>query len=145
MEREIKLRVWDNVNYMSKPFTLTDLMRKRIEFTSNCVVMQFTGKHDKNNKEVYDGDFFREIIEFDEGDEIEYYIIVWIQEWCMFAALDSGEYLDYIQQGVSGLERVDYWEFHLERIHTKEILGNIYENRNKLRGYVFDLDEEITT
>lgn len=57
MSRIIKFRVWDNVDYMSQPFTLHSLMQsERTEFTSDCVVMQFTGLYDKNGKEIYEGD-----------------------------------------------------------------------------------------
>ena len=56
MKREIKFRVWDNVDYMSSPFTLSDLQSKQIQFTSDCEVMQFTGLKDRNGKEIYEGD-----------------------------------------------------------------------------------------
>ena len=57
MSREIKFRVWDNVDYMSKPFTLHSLMgANRTEFTSECVVMQYTGLKDKSGNEIYEGD-----------------------------------------------------------------------------------------
>ncbi len=62
MSREIKFRVWDRVDYMSKPFTLQSLMgANRTEFTKDCVVMQYTGLNDKNGKEIYEGD----VVEFD--------------------------------------------------------------------------------
>lgn len=48
--REIKFRVWDNVDCMSGPITLQDLQDGRIQFTSDCPIMQFTGLHDKNGK-----------------------------------------------------------------------------------------------
>lgn len=57
--REIKFRVWDNVDYMSNPFTLSDLQKGRIKFTDNCIVMQFTGLKDSNGAEIYEGDIMR--------------------------------------------------------------------------------------
>ena len=56
MNREIKFRVWDNVDYMSYPFNLYDIINGRLKFTSECSVMQYTGLKDKNGKEIYEGD-----------------------------------------------------------------------------------------
>lgn len=57
--REIKFRVWDNVNYMSNPFTLNDLVHKKIQFADECVVMQSTGLQDNNCREIYEGDILK--------------------------------------------------------------------------------------
>lgn len=52
---ELKFRAWDNIDYMSTPFTLKDIQNKKIEFTSDAKVMQFTGLKDKIGIEIYDG------------------------------------------------------------------------------------------
>lgn len=52
----LKFKVWDNVGYMSKPFTLQDLQAGRIKFTEDCKVLQFTGLSDRNNKFYCEGD-----------------------------------------------------------------------------------------
>ena len=57
--REIKFRAWDNVDYMSKPFTLEDVRNRNVEFTDDVIIMQYTGLQDKNGKEIYDGDVVR--------------------------------------------------------------------------------------
>lgn len=54
--REIKFRVWDNIDYMSQPFTLNDVMLGKIAFTEDCPVMQYTGLKDWKGKEIYEGD-----------------------------------------------------------------------------------------
>ena len=56
MSRELKFRVWDGVDYMTMPFTLSDLQGGHPGFTFDCAVMQFTGLKDKNGKEIYEGD-----------------------------------------------------------------------------------------
>lgn len=55
-----KFRVWDNVDHMSKPFTLNELQAGLIQFDSVCPVMQFTGLTDKNGVEIYEDD----VVEF---------------------------------------------------------------------------------
>lgn len=54
--RQVKFRAWDNVDYMSKPFTLYELQAGLIQIDSVCPVMQFTGLTDKNGVEIYEGD-----------------------------------------------------------------------------------------
>ena len=54
--REIKFRVWDNVDYMSKPFTLYELQAGLIQIDSVCPVMQFTGFKDSKGQDIYEGD-----------------------------------------------------------------------------------------
>ncbi len=67
--REIKFRAWDNVDYMSKPFTLRDLQRSVISFTTDATIMQYTGLKDKNGKEIYEGDILQLVD--DAGNEIK--------------------------------------------------------------------------
>ena len=57
--REIKFKVWDGVDYMSSPFTLQDLQDKKVQFTSDCKVMQFTGRKDKKLNPIYEGDILK--------------------------------------------------------------------------------------
>jgi uncharacterized phage protein (TIGR01671 family) len=56
-QREIKFRVWDNVDAMWGPYTLYDMQPPRsVEFTKDCPVMQYTGLKDKDGREIYEGD-----------------------------------------------------------------------------------------
>ena len=60
--RTIKFRAWNpELNKMSKPFSFGQILNfwdtnfKSLE-PNKEIVMQFTGLHDKNGKEIYEGD-----------------------------------------------------------------------------------------
>lgn len=103
MKREIKFRVWDNVDYMSSSFTLQHLQERKIQFTPDCIVMQFTGLKDKNGKEIYEGDILDTnwIISFKNG---------------MFGIFDKSHYMG-INQYMSDF---------------REVIGNIHEHEHLL-------------
>jgi YopX protein len=106
MKRTIKFRAWDNVDYMSNPFTLQDIQEGKIQFTSDCKVMQFTGLLDKNGKEIYEGD----LISYDTND------------LCIVEYVDCG----FMRHVVRWDLRHQYYPF---RSHHKYIvIGNLFEN-----------------
>jgi uncharacterized phage protein (TIGR01671 family) len=102
-QREIKFRAWDNVDYMSSPFTLMDIVHARVQFTSDTKIMQYTGLKDDSNKEIYEGDLIR----FLNGN------ILWV-EWnddtCQFQFSDGSPINDGETYSI-----------------YKLIIGNIYE------------------
>lgn len=51
-----KFRVWDNVDHMSKPFTLHELRVGLIQFDCACPIMQFTDIQDRKGNELCEGD-----------------------------------------------------------------------------------------
>lgn len=122
MNREIKFRLWDNVDYMSTPFTLQDIQDKKIQFTSDCKIMQFAGLLDKNGKEIYEGDIicideynawdWRGVVKFSHG--------VFGAEW--LANIESQSMVGSWGQK-HNLRKLD--DDILDR-HV--IIGNIYEN-----------------
>lgn len=110
-KREIKFRVWDNVDYMTT-FTLEDLQLRKVQFTSECVVMQFTGLQDKEGKEIYEGD----LVKCGKSKDAMLAIIVFRQQAFLLQYLPvekkKGEQIyDYME---------DYKHF--------EVLGNVFEN-----------------
>lgn len=56
--REKKFKVWDNVDFMSAPFTLQDLQERKVQFTKDCIELEFTGLLCHGN-EVYEGDLLQ--------------------------------------------------------------------------------------
>lgn len=120
MNREIKFRAWDNVDYMSSPFILQDVQSRKIEFTSDCVVMQFTGLNDIKGNEVCEGDLLG------IGDSTFGFITNQDNETVYYEVKTEGcDYILYrndIQLTWGRLSRVEELGWNCT------ILGNIYQN-----------------
>jgi uncharacterized phage protein (TIGR01671 family) len=113
MNREIKFRVWDGVDFMSKPFTLQDLQLRKIVFAGDTTVMQFTGLKDKNGKEIFEGDIFK---------------------YSLLGAERSSEETEYIEEvkfegGSFDLDATYLGAFH----EDGEVIGNIHQNPELLK------------
>lgn len=80
-------------------------------------LMQFTGLHDKNGKEIYEGDFI--------GGIYESLYVGWCDKCASFQLLSAG-YCFGCEGDINWLEFVND--------ETKEIIGNIYENPELLEG-----------
>lgn len=120
--RELKFRVWDNVDYMATGFTFQHIIDSTIQFTPECIVMQFIGLKDKNGKEIYDGDLMVDYYPVDEEDlskgyNESYLPVVWSDKklkWCVDASFSKdGSFLTSL---------VKYFGEFLE------VKGNIYQN-----------------
>jgi uncharacterized phage protein (TIGR01671 family) len=115
--REIKFRAWDKKDkIMSIPFNLYEIGTVNMEngySRKNYILLQYTGLHDKNKKEIYEGDLITNNsrnsdnphpIEFSEG---------------RFIARYGNLKYDFAQE-----------------IETDcvEVIGNIYENPELLKN-----------
>lgn len=120
MTREIKFRAWDK----SSSKFLESRVGPRVFSTGDhfydvapwsavlgsgsVFIMQFTGLHDKNGKEIYEGD----ICQYFTGEPL---IVEWVQEDCSFKPKKTNGY-----------------KGHLRFDCDIEVVGNIYENGDLL-------------
>lgn len=113
--RELKFRAWcinsncwfkDGFSISQDGLFLYDDNLQEWEIQANFIIEQFTGLHDKNGKEIYEGDILK-TEEYDEaGVDCRYTFQV---EW----------FQDDINCGWN-IARADCW--------SAEIIGNIHEN-----------------
>ena len=107
--RELKFRAWDRID--KRMITIERFSQIPSNWRDVMDLMQFTGLHDKNGKEIYEGDVLRFIID----DEVyRTQPVEWKPEFGLFyAGINVGEYCPE-----------DMWA--CEDVY--EVIGNIYEN-----------------
>ena len=125
MNREIRFRLWDTVlktmmpdfdnwidfhgNYWTTPDERWDTKNTEIVRGHNYILMQFTGLHDKNGKEIYEGD----IIQW--GGQNEPMVVAWSDKYASFGIHRSGwMYMHFFGEAVDNTDC--------------EVIGNIYQN-----------------
>lgn len=135
MNREIKFRIWDRKLKMMTHFQDWDFEREYTLLAFNakeqkernwsygdmphnkedCVLMQFTGLHDKNGKEIYEGDVvkFSKGFSLSDGEQVMIHEITWCEPYAAF--------------GVHGML------FNAMNLFPREVIGNVYENENLLK------------
>ena len=117
--KDIKFRVWDNVDYMSKPFTLLDVQRRLTQFTHDCTVMQYTGLTDKNGVEIYEGD----ILSTDLSRP--YLVVEFLGGAFMYQCHDSGDdYYDHMSPTCDIRTQDEYCA----------VIGNVHQNPELLEN-----------
>ncbi len=125
MKREIKFRAWiPNVGWLADGFSISMDGTEWYDDNSHSwplsdiELMQFTGLHDKNGKEIYEGDIITYRWEDRKGDEVVNHVIKW----------DNGRFLICPIRST-----VQTWNIHLYPYNEEsEVIGNIYENPEQL-------------
>ena len=111
--REIKFRIYDD---LTKQMLEVESHNFKMGLPQGCYLMQFTGLHDKNGVEIYEGDIVR---------------------WHVRAEWDEKVYREAkgdVKYEVSAFvvyEQSDRWD--LREFEDLEIIGNIYENKELLK------------
>jgi len=139
MSREIKFRAWDEINNKMYPITGISFVNKDVWLQINdkqimganfseIQIMQYTGLKDKNDKEIY------------EGDILLYYHHA-VGQLIRVVTYKYGAF------GIEGSMNGSHIVFGNVLKNEREVIGNIYENPNLLKGlYVIkasDLDKRI--
>ena len=119
--RELKFRAWYKPE-KKMIYNIQNEFEERIELGMDCfsdylknddfIVNQFTGRTDKEGKEIYEDDI---LLIIGQG----YYRVTWDRDNCKFYLLPLEDYLDEMP-----LDRS--WEIDYE------VEGNIYENKDLL-------------
>lgn len=121
--RTMKFRAWDKESrrFLNGDFSLGiesgEFRGKYGEVFNNIDISQFTGLHDKNGKEIYEGDVFKSILN-SLGDELMNPKLVY--EELRWVLKDSSKNRNF--------EYMDYYEVDTEL----EVIGNAYENHKIL-------------
>lgn len=119
--RELKFRAW----YKSEKkmiYNIQNEFEERIELSMDCfsdylkndnfIVNQFTGRTDKEGKDIYEDDI---LLIIGQG----YFRVTWDRDNCKFYLLPLEDYLD--EMPLDGSWEIDY-----------EVEGNIHENKDLL-------------
>lgn len=129
--REIKFRAWDEreedcYGQAVTPKYIYDIQNtydneqgysfEEVLETDGLIIEQFTGLHDKNGKEIYEGDVVR-ITAFEDDGDIFIHRIYWNDASASFKTYG----------------RTDGWDMTVTPEST-EIIGNIHENPELLEA-----------
>jgi uncharacterized phage protein (TIGR01671 family) len=137
--REIKFRVWMNGRFAYWGFVKDaagSLIFAGLMQSNTCPLTmeeqqerseQYTGIHDKNGKEIYEGDLLQ-ITAIDEDSSSgktfkEIYIVIWKNQYYGFALYD-GKY--HVLGEWDGIYAFNY--LNVNSIESIEVIGNIHEN-----------------
>lgn len=111
---DIKFRLFDKDRKITVIYTLKKLIATTFRRSKFDYRGRFTGLHDKNGKEIYEGDILR-------INEVDTAIVEWNEKYAYFMVRPIQDY--YFDSDVLG---------HAIEYNNVEIIGNIYENEDLL-------------
>lgn len=109
----------DNESWEIERTTVNEKLGTVLVRSSSGVLMQSTGLHDKNGKEIFEGDW---VIGEEFNNWKERGLVLWYRNWCGF-----GIDWDYM----SNMPLVDNRRFG-EQDNKLEVIGNIHEHPHLL-------------
>lgn len=92
--------------------------------TVDAELMQFTGLHDKNGKEIYEGDIIQHW--YDYSDITDRYLVEYDEDELSYVFQNLSNRNNFI--ALEDLYDEDYGDYSIE------VIGNIYENSKFLKG-----------
>ena len=130
MNRDIKFRAWDEVS--EKMLNWNEFLDTNMKNTfiapesTGLILMQYTGLHDKNEKEIYEGDIvlYEDWEMAYEGGGNDSFINKGIVEYCE----------DNCCYNVTERQTVDITDVLYKDNEDLEVIGNIYDNPELLGG-----------
>lgn len=128
MNREIKFRIWADNKFYNKclvgntnntndekwtcPMVWLEKQKEWVH-CDNGIICQYTGLHDKNGKEIYEGDILKSI------------------QWNnIFLVKYTGTAFYLYRKGNNGFNKITTWN----NAEKSEVIGNIYDNPGLLGG-----------
>ena len=136
LSREIKFRAWDveNNRWIYKDgYTLDELCANGYEIAEKLNVLvwlQFTGLHDKNGKEIYEGDIMKVLDrDWSDAEKDTKILIVYYRNDRYILINKAG--IEESEKSEPNIYSKEWYEVSLFREYGRdkfEIIGNIYEN-----------------
>ncbi|TVL99550.1 MAG: hypothetical protein CV087_17475 [Candidatus Brocadia sp. WS118] len=136
--REIKFRAWDKnkkvmtfvgeLAWLVGGLYFVDAGACEGFIGKDAELMQFTGLHDKNGKEIYEGDILRWWVSSTKRFAEELLVVEWGSVgWILKSPLFSSFGVPKDRSKCSEANTIGY-------INSSEVIGNIYENSELLKG-----------